>query len=365
MRSLVSGAAANGGGWSQIVIKRVCSQTFRPASYDTCTSKPGWIELDDLNAFLDWIQNSGQAGGAPEGTTLNTVRDVTTSPPPSSSPPPSAGYFTTTAIPGTWDTLPSDTSCSSQVHRSTWEPRPTNFVQNHTMPDASAVHASFAARPRSVSYDPRWDSWLLPRVDGQFTGTTDEIFQWAACKWGIPDNILRGQAVRESLWFQYATDATGRCLPNYGCTDLFSSASPASRTYCDGLATFGRDYQLDFGAGLCPKTFGIESVMSWEDPTWGHVPTYPANQNGTFPFNRDSTAFAVDYEASYLRGCYEGWIEWLGNSGPYAPGDIWGCVGSWYAGNWHSAAADGYISRVQTEIANLRWLQPSWFTETP
>ena len=63
------------------------------------------------------------------------------------------------------------------------------------MPDPSAVHAAFAARPRAVggAYDAHWDSWLLPRVDGQFTGTTDEIFQWGACKWGLPEALLRSR----------------------------------------------------------------------------------------------------------------------------------------------------------------------------
>jgi hypothetical protein len=75
--------------------------------------------------------------------------------------------------------------------------------------------------------------------------------------------------------------------------------------------------------------------MSWEDPAWGHVPTFAGNQNGTFPFNRDSTTFAVDCLGSFLRGCYEGWVNWLGPSG-----DIYGCVGFWYAGDWHSAAGD-------------------------
>jgi hypothetical protein len=220
------------------------------------------------------------------------------------------------------------------------------------MPDAQAVHDSFAARQRGSGYDPLFDSWLLPRVDGQFTGTTDEIFQWAACKWGIPDNILRGQAVRESQWSQYYTNADGTCVPDHGCTDIFTTASSASTVYCNAIATFGHDYQPQFGAGRCPKTFGIVSAMSWEDPAWGHQPTYPDNQNGTFPFNRDSTAFVVDFLGSQLRGCYEGWMRWLGPSG-----DIWGCVGYWYAGDWHSVAADGYISRVQTEITNHTWLQ--------
>ena len=48
--------------------------------------------------------------------------------------------------------------------------------------------------------------------------------------------------------------------------------------------------------------------MSWQDPRWGRL---RGNQNGTFPFNQQSTAFAADYLASQLRGCYEGWEWWL------------------------------------------------------
>lgn len=90
---------------------------------------------------------------------------------------------------------------------------------------------------------------------------------------------------------------------------------------------------------------------------------FPNENNGTFPFNRESTAFAVDYAASYLRGCYEGWVLWLGDHGSaYEKGHMWGCVGSWYSGDWHSAAANGYISRVRDELKNHTWLK-RWFGE--
>src|SRR5262245_44961917 len=98
--------------------------------------------------------------------------------PTTSAPPAAAGYFSLQP-PGSWFFLPSDASCAARVHYSSWEPRPTNYEENHTMPDPQAVHAAFASRPRGNHYDPLWDSWLLPRVDGQFTGTTDEIIQWA------------------------------------------------------------------------------------------------------------------------------------------------------------------------------------------
>jgi hypothetical protein len=69
----------------------------------------------------------------------------------------------------------------------------------------------------------------------------------------------------------------------------------------------------------------------------------------------------VDYLGSYLRGCVEGWVLWMHPAG----GDMWGCVGSWYSGDWHSSAADGYINRVQNEIAGTTWLDADFPGITP
>ncbi|MGZ4600090.1 chitobiase/beta-hexosaminidase C-terminal domain-containing protein [Oryzihumus sp.] len=74
LKALVTGAASKGGGWSQVVIGRVCDQGLDAANYTACTASAGWVELADLNAFLDWIGNAGQSGGAPAGAALSTVR---------------------------------------------------------------------------------------------------------------------------------------------------------------------------------------------------------------------------------------------------------------------------------------------------
>jgi hypothetical protein len=290
-------------------------------------------------------------------TTTTTVPTTTTS---TGDPPPAGGYFSLLPV-GAWSSLPSD--CATQVHRSTWEPRPDSYKRNHVMPDPTAVHDSFTSRPRSGlgTYDPRWDSFLLPRVDGQFTGTTDEIFQWAACKWGLSDNLVRAVAYRESTWYQYETYPSGRCVTFYGCGDFFSSATAATSTYCNGIAAYGYDYQPDYGAGFCPKTFSIIGEMSWWNPAWGF--NWAGNQNGTFPFNRNSTAFAVDYYAAMIRGCYEGWQRELGSS--YTAGDLWGCVGAWYSGGWHDSAADGYAQRVQDAINTQPWLTSTFAATKP
>ncbi len=283
------------------------------------------------------------------------IRTPAPSPPTSTSPPPASGYFGLRTV-GSWS----------------W-------------PAPGAMAAAFAARPRNQggSYNPLWDSWLLHRVDGQFTGTTDEIFQWAACKWGLPDNLIRADAVEESTWFQYLhypTDASygggggGSCYWLYGCGDAFSSPTTDSIVYCNGIASQGllsseiHNYQKDPvtsaggypwtpTSGMCPKTFSILGIMSWDNPAWqAPYPAYAGNQNGTFPFTRDSTAAAADYWGAYIRGCYEGWESWLTST----KGDLWGCVGSWYSGDWHSSAANTYIAHVQNNENTTIWLTASF-----
>jgi hypothetical protein len=272
--------------------------------------------------------------------------------------PPKGGYFTTKPA-GIWSALPGDAACAREVHRSTWEPRPDNAAPNHVKPDAAAVHRAFAARPVSGAgaTDPRWDSWLLQRVDGQFTGTTDEIFQWAACKWGLSDDLLRAMAAAESTWNQYETYPSGRPAKKGGSGDLTPAGTPGASEYCNEIARYGRDYQRDYGPGICPETFSIAGVKSWQAPAWGKM---PGNQNGTFPFNRNSTAFAVDYLASHLRGCYNGWKYWLAHSGRYTAGDIWGCVGAWYSGAWSGPRSQWYILRVKSLMSDAVWLKLDW-----
>jgi hypothetical protein len=280
-----------------------------------------------------------------------------------SSPPSAVGYFRTLPV-GTWSFLPGDKQCANFVHRSSWEPRPLNRGPNHTKPDAAAVHRAFAQRPVSTSksYRPVWDRWLLQRVDGQYAGTTDEIIQWAACKWGISDNLLRAVAAQESTWNNYLAYPDGRCVPERGCGDLVQTPTPATRVFCDGVARHGHDYQADYGPGRCPETFGMMGVKSWHAPGWGRM---PGNQNGTFPFNRDSTAFSADYLAAHLRGCYEGWETWLGKGGgDYRPGRLWGCVGAWYAGAWSTPAAREYEQAVRVNLTGRVWLDRRWAQRT-
>jgi hypothetical protein len=241
-------------------------------------------------------------------------------------PPPPAGYFRLLPV-GSYASLPSDAQAAAQVYRSTWEPRPSNARYNHTIP----VHLALRREnPAAQAYDPRWNTYVLGRITGDFTGTTDEIFQWVAAKWGLPDNLIRTVAYVESTWYQ----------SNYGdFVDEASECLPGYRTL------------------PCPVTFGIVGTKSTSWP-------------GIFPWNRDSTAAAVDVLGGWLRGCYEGWVWWLSTEnrsrGVYHAGDMWGCVGAWYSGNWldgtpsEPGTGEGYIANAQHWYTVRPWLNPGF-----
>jgi len=80
MEAAVTGAAQNGGGWVQLAFHQICSQTYDPTNYTECIADWGPVELDTLNALLDWLQNAGQPGGAPTGTQMKTVSQVINGP---------------------------------------------------------------------------------------------------------------------------------------------------------------------------------------------------------------------------------------------------------------------------------------------
>lgn len=214
--------------------------------------------------------------------------------------------------------LPDDAQCASRVRRSAWEPRPQNAAANHTVPASVSLPGW---TPDNGGVDARARA-LADRVTGDFTGTTDEIIQWASCKWGFDEDTVRAVAVDESYWRESHlgdyTDDASLCQTGY--------------------------------APPCPESFGLLQVRGIYHP-------------GTFPSSRDSTAFNVDYALLFRRVCYEGWMTWVSTSsggGGYGAGDDWGCVGLWFSGRWRDPGALSYISTVQGILARRPWLAPGF-----
>jgi autotransporter family porin len=172
--------------------------------------------------------------------------------------------------------------------------------------------------------DARANARIAVRVDGQFTGTTREILRWAACKWGVEEDVVLAQAAIESWWRQDTLgDWTGdgsRCAP-------------------------GRGLGVDGKPGQCPESYGILQNR------------YPYEKSG-WPGIASSTAMNADLAYAVWRTCfegYEGWLNTVDRGRDYAAGDAWGCVGRWFSGRWHVAGGDQYVGRVRGYLDQRIW----------
>ena len=218
-----------------------------------------------------------------------------------------------------------DAQAAAKVQRSSWEPRPQNQTANNTVPPADF------AKPND-GWGTNWDK-TYARVTGNFTGTTDEIIQWGAAKWGISDEVLRAILMNESNWYQNLKSADGTPVHGKGYGDY--GHCPSSQV--------GSPYG-DSG----PSSFGITQVKwcSFNRTDAGNPPN-----SGGYPWIERSTAYAVDMWGATVRRCFEGW-SWMGD----APrGDIWGCVGRWYSGDYNPNQE--YVVSAKAHYANKPWRQ--------
>lgn len=226
--------------------------------------------------------------------------------------------------------LQSESYCASQVRPSSWEPRPENFAANHSVPSPAqiAALAPWTTASQGMLLGSRADT-LRKQIRGNFTGTTDMILQWVACKWGIDENIIRAEAIVESHWMQshHGDISTDRnfCPPGSGYSGAWNGAS-------------------------CYQSYGILQIK------------YIYNKSA-WPMSRDDTAFSIEYTYGVIRSCYEGWATYLRTKNTpvagypfYHAGDIWGCIGRWYSGQWYSQDALTYIGRIKKALAQKPWL---------
>ena len=226
-----------------------------------------------------------------DGSPLHVIVDAVgwlTGGPPRQPPPPDPPPPTPFATLPVGSALPTDATCASRV-RAAPEVRAANVPYNNT--------GGFGGNS------------LYPRVSGGFTGTTDEILQWVACKWGIDENVVRAQIVRESYWDHRTVGDNG-------------------------------------------ESFGLGQVrVPYHDTAF-------VNDNA-----KRSSSYNVDYTYAVWRECFEGRLTWLNTverGREYAAGDLWGCLGVWFSGRWYTSAALNYIGLVQSDLNQRVWTAPEF-----
>ncbi len=311
-----------GGAWNNVVVRYVASATGNRLAVSLYASG-----LDETRSFFadairlretttasrDVARNCRPRKKCPSSETAPSVTAPTTTTTTTSTTTPPASGTTTTAGPSTatlFETLPpgstlrSGSECAGLVRRSVWEPRPMNATSN-------ATRGAKLPQPTGWYHPSEWA--LTSRVDGNFTGTTDEIIQWAACKWGFSENLVRAIAVTESWW-------------NH------------------------RDTKGDAGhsVGLLQIKCAYEG-----DP-----------HRRAWPHCLDSTAFNVDYGLSYIRNAFEGNFSYWWPSDPAwqaVKGDIWLAVGAYYWPGNRQAMLD-YAAKVRGHVEKAPWRSdPSFY----
>lgn len=143
----------------------------------------------------------------------------------------------------------------------------------------------------------------LAKVTGNFRGTTDEIFEWAACKWGWDQNAAKAEAVAESTWNQHEVGDGGESF----CILQVKAARPAPGS---------------------------------RDNAWGG-----------YPWIARSTAVCADLQMAILHSYYTG-ASYMGNS---IRGHFWAAVSAWESG--YNSGLDGYVREVQYYLAHQTWKQ--------
>ena len=235
--------------------------------------------------------------------------------------------------------LPGDAACAAEIP---WEREmvSANAGTNNTKPSQGQLDAYEANGYAADVYN---GSWAYKRVDGQYTGTTDMILRWAACKWGIDEDVVRAQATSEHWsWDQPQSGGDKRtsysqCV-NSGFTSLWNYQCPS----------------------CCYQSWSIFQTKAFYD--WQ-----------TWPMLVNSTAFAADFHYASMRACMDGDLAGYfsgrsGHNGHTYAGDIaggnlntimWGCIGFHYSGDWYdgnsSSGAEWYIAYVKNVLAKKTW----------
>lgn len=183
----------------------------------------------------------------------------------------------TAASPGvTSYPLPDAAAAAKVVLNPGFEPRPENYHANHSVPTVAQL-----ALVGSLGFLDSHGNTLLNQATGNYTGTTDEILQWAAYKWGFDPDITRANAVTETHWHQYDIGDVGNGV-SLGILQIKSADDTGT---CDPVSLAGGDISLVTNP----------SCLSY-----------------------NYTAFAADYKLAYQRACMDGSVTYFASQTPAA-----------------------------------------------
>jgi hypothetical protein len=215
------------------------------------------------------------------------------------------------------------------------EVRAANAAANAYVP-SDAELAPFHAAHNNYGEAESYFNPLRRYVTGRSTlanPSTDDLIQWTAHKWGIPEDIVRAQMAVESWWHQSAMgDLTPESDP--GAFPAFSCPSGGPRCY-ESLGLAQDRWRPD--ASLNP---------------------------GSEPLRWKSTAFNLDVYGANIRFYYDGYAAQWGpgmTANGYAAGQDWMSIGAHFNPYpWNNQGQRDYIVKVKNYLAQRIWATPDF-----
>jgi hypothetical protein len=257
--------------------------------------------------------------------------------------------------------LPTDAQCAAEIP-TTAETFSENTPFNQTVPTAAQL-AAYAANGYTGTYQDDYSQYK--RVDGNYTGSTDMILRWAACKYGVDENVARAQAWVESGWLQggagdYRTTQSACVQGSFTALWNTTITEPGGSTVsCHNC---------------CYQSWSLlQTKVFYEWMTWPEI--------------MQSTAFAADYRFADQRECMAGaYTTYMNGRGVTYAADVaayksnplgvsanqtmanpngsemsnqdrvlWGCIGMHYSGSWYDSGAQTYIGEVGNAYTAKPW----------
>ena len=140
-----------------------------------------------------------------------------------------------------------------------------------------SANATYNRQPAGASRPP--PGGVQQRATGNFTGTTDEIIQWTACKWGIDEDVDPRPVSQGELVDPVDSGGDFTTQPPLACASPDTVPTPLIPVEC-------------------PESIGMQQVR--------YAPPRGPSRRAT-----NSTAFNLDAAYGYRRNCFEGNDTWL------------------------------------------------------